>query len=163
MLYLGPIYLYTRPFDLGPIYLYTRPFNASNQNSTTWGPLLYLGPIYLYTRPFDLGPIYLYTRPFDASNQNSTTWGPLLYLGPIYLYARPIGIEISLYSLSAYCFNQKIDFISFHTLQTACLDVSYEQSYSQNRLNQSKSSILFIAVSIFIEALIVINPHTRLY
>ena len=32
-------------------------------------------------------------------------------------------------------------------LQTACLYVEYEQSYSQKRLNQSKSSILFIAVS----------------
>ena len=47
LLYLGPIYLYTRPFDLEPIYLYTRPFDASNQNSTTWGPFLYLGPILL--------------------------------------------------------------------------------------------------------------------
>ena len=25
---------------LGPIYLYTRPFDTSNHNSTTWGPLL---------------------------------------------------------------------------------------------------------------------------
>ena len=24
----------------GPIYLYTRPFDGSNQNSTSWGPLL---------------------------------------------------------------------------------------------------------------------------
>ena len=68
LLYLGPIYLYTRPFDLGPILLYTRPFDASNQNSTTWGPFLYLRPIYLYIRPIDLESIYLYTRPIDASN-----------------------------------------------------------------------------------------------
>ena len=32
-------------------------------------------------------------------------------------------------------------------LQTRPLYLVYEQSYSQNRLNQSKSSILFIAVS----------------
>ena len=48
-------------------------------------------------------------------------------------------------------------------LQTRRLYVYYEQSYSQNRLSQSKSSILFIAVSIFIEAYIVIYPQTRLY
>ena len=91
-----------------------------------------------------------------ASNQYSTIWSPLLYLGPIYFYTRPIAYRKSpLYSLSAYCFNQEIDFISFHTLQTRRLYVEYEQSYSQNRVSQSKSSILFKAVSIFIEALIV--------
>ena len=47
-------------------------------------------------------------------------------------------------------FTNKLVFISFPMIQTACLYVSYEQSYSQNRLSQSKSSILVIAVSIFI-------------
>ena len=40
-----------------------------------------------------------------------------------------------------------LDFISFHMLQTRSLYVSYEQSYSQNRLSQSKFSSLVILVS----------------
>ena len=40
-----------------------------------------------------------------------------------------------------------LDLISFHMLQTRSLYVSYEQSYSQNRFNQSKFSFLFILVS----------------
>ena len=48
-------------------------------------------------------------------------------------------------------------------LQTRRLYHDFSWSYSQNRLNQSKSSILIIAVSIFIEANIVIYQNTRLY
>ena len=40
-----------------------------------------------------------------------------------------------------------LDFTNFHMLQTTCLYVSYKQSYSQNRLNQSKLSNLVISVS----------------
>ena len=47
-------------------------------------------------------------------------------------------------------FTNKLDFNSFLMLQTRPLYLVYEQSYSQNRLNQSKSSILFIAVSMVI-------------
>ena len=60
-------------------------------------------------------------------------------------------------------FTNILGFISILMLQTRSLYVLYEQSYSQNRLNQSKSSILFIPVAIFIEANIVIYQNTRLY
>ena len=51
-------------------------------------------------------------------------------------------ILVSMVTLNQILFLVKIlDLISFHMLQTRSLYVSYEQSYSQNRLNQSKCSI----------------------
>ena len=47
-------------------------------------------------------------------------------------------------------FTKILDLISIPMLQTRSLYVYYEQSYSQNRLNQSKSSFLFITVSMVI-------------
>ena len=44
-------------------------------------------------------------------------------------------------------FTKILDLISFPMLQTRPLYLVYEQSYGQNRLSQSKYSILFILVS----------------
>ena len=52
-----------------------------------------------------------------------------------------------------------LGFISILMLQTRPLYVLYEQSYSQNRLSQSKSSILFIAVSMVTLYLILTFTH----
>ena len=75
---------------------------------------------------------YLYTRPFFLNQSKSS----ILF------------ITVSMVTLNLILkFTKILDLISFPMLQTRPLYLVYEQSYSQNRLSQSKSSIVFIADS----------------
>ena len=104
------------------------------QNSTCWGPFALLGPIYLYTRPNALGK---FTYIQDHLKQNSTCWGPFATCwGPFTYSTRPNPLG-------------KFTYIHPYTIISDPL-TSCQGFYLYTRpffLNQSKSSILFILVS----------------
>ena len=81
-------------------------------------------------------PLYLYFLRSYSQNRLSQSKSSILF------------IAVSMVTLNRILkFTKILDLIPFLMLQTRPLYLYFSRSYSQNRLSQSKSSILFIAVS----------------
>ena len=85
----------------------------------------------LQTRPF-----YLYFSQSYSQNRLNQSKSSFLFI-----LVSMVKLKLKLY------FTQILDLISFPMLQTRPFYLYFSRSYSQNRLNQSKSSFLFILVS----------------